>query len=111
MGPRPEHVDAPYGGEDRRKQFRHEVRWWAQIEVGVQRSACCVFDLSQTGAKVRVAVPLVAQESVRLVISPFGAFESEFMWSQDGVVGIRFAEGEHHRVSKLISSALIELPT
>ena len=31
------------------------------IEVGAQRSACCVFDLSQTGAKVRVAGPLVAQ--------------------------------------------------
>jgi hypothetical protein len=110
MGSRPEHLSAPYGGEDRRKQFRHEVRWWAQIEVGADRFACCVFDLSQTGAKARVAKLLIAQELVRLQMMPFGGFDGEVMWSRDGVVGIRFANEENRRVARLISSALNELP-
>ena len=110
MGSRPEHLPAPFRGEDRRKQFRHEVRWWGQLEIGTDCLACCVFDLSQSGAKVRVARPLTACESVRLRMTPFGGFEGEVVWSRDGVAGIRFADEEHDRVIRLIASALNELP-
>jgi hypothetical protein len=110
MESKPEPLTTPSGGQDRREQFRHEVRRWARIEVGADGFACCVFDLSANGAKVRAAKLLIVQELVRLVMIPFGSFEGEVMWLRDGVVGIRFADGAHHRVAKLIASALNELP-
>ena len=85
-------------------------RWWAQIEVGTDRFACSVFDLSLSGAKVRVAQPIIAKELVRLALPPFGGFEGEVMWSRDGVVGIRFADGEYHRIANLIANGLNHLP-
>jgi hypothetical protein len=111
MGSRPEHQATPCGGEDRREHHRHEVRWWAQMEVGTDRFACSVSDLSQSGAKVRVAQPIIAKEPVRLGMPPYGGFEGEVVWTNDGVIGIRFADGEHHRVAKLIASKLNEIPT
>jgi hypothetical protein len=101
----------PRGGPDRRKHHRHEVRWWAEIEVGTDRFACSVSDLSQTGAKVRVAQPVFTREPVRLGIPPFGGFEGEVVWSSDGVIGIQFAAEEHHRIANLIASGLNKLPT
>jgi hypothetical protein len=80
------------------------------MEVGTDRFACSVSDLSQTGAKVRVAQPVFTREPVRLGIPPFGGFEGEVVWTNDGVIGIRFTDGEHPRVAKLIASRLNELP-
>jgi PilZ domain-containing protein len=110
MGSRPEHLPAPFQGEDRRKQFRHEVRWWGQLEIGTDCVSCCVFDLSHSGAKVRVARPLTAREPVRLQMTPFGDFGGEVVWSRDGVAGIQFADAERDRVTRLIGSMLIKLP-
>jgi hypothetical protein len=110
MGSRPEHRAIPSGGGDRRKHHRHEVTWWGQVEVGTDRFACSVSDLSQSGAKIRVAQSMVAKEPVRLGLPPYGGFEGEVVWTNDGVIGIRFDDGEHHRVAKLIASKLNEIP-
>jgi hypothetical protein len=110
MGPRPEQQATPSGDADRRKDHRHEVSWWGQMEVGTDRFACSVSDLSQSGAKVRVAQPIIAKEPVRLGMPPFGGFEGEVVWINDGVVGIQFADGEHHRIAKLTASKLNEIP-
>jgi hypothetical protein len=111
MESRPKPPSTPSGGEDRREDHRHEVRWWAQMEVGADRFACIVFDLSQSGAKVRVARSVIAKELVRLGMPPFGGFEGTVVWSSDGVIGIQFAAEEHHRVAKLIANGLNTLPT
>lgn len=111
MGSRPEHQATPRDGEDRRKHYRHKVRWWGQIEVGTERFACTVSDLSRSGARVCVAQPVIAMELVRLEMPPFGDFEGKVVWSSDGVVGIEFAAEEHHRVAKLVASGLNKLPT
>jgi hypothetical protein len=110
MGSRPEHRAIPSGGGDRRKHHRHEVTWWGQVEVGTDRFACSVSDLSQSGAKIRVAQAMIANEPVRLGLPPYGGFEGEVVWTNDGVIGIRFAAEEHHRVAKLIASGLNKLP-
>jgi hypothetical protein len=80
------------------------------MEVGTDRFACTVSDLSQRGAKVCVTQPVIAMELVRLELPPFGDFEGQVAWSSDGVVGIQFAAAEHHRVAKLIASGLNTLP-
>jgi hypothetical protein len=110
MGLRPEYCITPCGADDRRKDHRHEVRWWAQMEVGTDRFACSIFDLSHSGARLRAVQPVVAKEPVRLGIPPFGGFEGEVVWSSDGVVGIKFAAEEHHRIAKVIASRLNEAP-
>ena len=110
MRSRPEHQAIPAREEDRRKYRRHEVSWWGQTEVGTDRFACSVSDLSQSGAKVRVAQPIVAKEPVRLGMPPYGGFEGEVVWTNDGIVGIQFAAEERHRVAKLIASRLNEIP-
>ena len=110
MDSRPEHQSTPFTGENRREDHRHAVRWWAQMEVGTDHFACYVFDLSQSGAKVRVTQPVIAKELVRLGMPPFGGFEGEVVWSSDGVIEVQFAAEEHHRVAKLIASGLNKLP-
>lgn len=100
----------PRGGQDRRKHYRREVRWWAQIEVGTDRYACTVSELSRSGARVRVAERAIAMEPVKLAMPPFGDFQGKVVWSSDGVAGIQFAAEEDHRVAKLIASGLNKLP-
>jgi hypothetical protein len=106
----PERRRTPHSGEDRRKHYRREVRWWAQIEVGTDRFACSVSELSQSGARVCVAQRVTPMELVRLEMPPFGDFRGKIVWSSDGVVGIQFAAEEDHRVAKLIASGLNKLP-
>jgi hypothetical protein len=110
MGSRLEDQAIPSGGGDRRKHHRYEVTWWGQVEVGTDRFACSVSDLSQSGAKARVARPMIGKEPVRLGIPPFGGFEGEVVWTNGGVIGIRFVAEEHHRLAKLIASKLNEIP-
>jgi hypothetical protein len=56
----PERLAAAYGGEERRKQFRHEVRWWAQIEIALrvlrirsvaERSECACLQASECAGR------------------------------------------------------------
>jgi hypothetical protein len=110
VGSSPEHQATPRSGENRRKHYRHKVRWWAQIEVGTERFPCTVSELSQSGARVSVAQPVLAMERVRLELPPFGDFDGKVAWSSDGVVGIQFAAEAHYRVAKLIASGLNKLP-
>ena len=110
MTSRSEHRAVPRGGEDRRSDYRLKVRWWAQIVVGMDRFPCTISDLSQGGARARVAQPVITMEPVRLQMPPFGDFEGRIVWSSDGVIGIQFAAEEHRRVAKLIASGLNKLP-
>jgi hypothetical protein len=107
---RTEHRAAPRSEEDRRAHYRLKVRWWAQIEVGMDRFPCTISDLSQGGARARVAQPVITMDPVRLQMPPFGDFEGRIVWSNDGIIGIQFAPEEHRRVAKLIASGLNKLP-
>jgi hypothetical protein len=110
VGSRPERRTTPHGGEDRRKHYRREVRWWGQIEVGTDRYACTVSELSRSGARVCVTQRAIAMEPVKLEMPPFGDFRGKVVWSSDGVVGIQFAAEEDDRVARLIASGLNRLP-
>jgi hypothetical protein len=58
-----------------------------------------IFDLSSSGAKVRLRKSLL--KSVVLNIMPFGSFEGEIVWSDDEFIGIKFDE-DHKAVINLI---------
>jgi hypothetical protein len=100
----------PREPENRRKHHRLKVLWWGQIDLGAKRLSCSVFDLSPGGARVRFAHAFSQQQPARLAMPPFGEFEGEVVWVEDGLAGIRFAEAERDRVARIIACRLNEAP-
>jgi hypothetical protein len=100
----------PREPENRRKHHRLKVLWWGQIDIGTKRLSCSVFDLSPGGARVRLAHAFSPQQPARLAMPPFGEFEGEVVWVEDGLAGIQFAEAERDRVARIIASRLNEAP-
>jgi hypothetical protein len=47
----------------------------------------------------------------QLAADELAGFGGKVVWTNDRVIGIRFADGEHHRVAKLIASRVNEIPT
>jgi hypothetical protein len=101
---------SPREPENRRRNHRLKVLWWGQIDIGTKRLACSVFDLSPGGARVRLPHAFSSQQPARLAMPPFGEFEGEVIWVEDGLAGIQFAETERDRVARIIASRLNEAP-
>jgi len=101
--------EAPQPG-NRRQHHRLKVLWWGQIDIGAKRLSCSVFDLSPGGARVRLAHAFSAQQPARLSMPPYGEFDGELAWVEDGLAGIQFAEAERDRVARIVASRLNELP-
>ncbi len=111
MGPRAnlaEGCSRPLG--NRRQHHRLKVLWWAQIDIGAKRLSCSVFDLSPGGARVRLPHVFSAQQPARLTMPPYGEFDGELAWVEDGLAGIQFAQAERDRMARVIASRLNELP-
>src|SRR5690242_8840912 len=89
MGVQPEKKDqgAAIVG-NRRQHHRLKVLWWGQIEIGTKRLACSVFDLSPGGARVRLPHAFAPRQPARLMMPPFGQFEGEVAWVEDGLAGM-----------------------
>jgi hypothetical protein len=100
----------PEAQGERREHLRQKVLWWGQIDVGTERYACSVSDLSPGGAKIRLPQDISANQRVKLTMPPFGEFEGEVCWVEDAYIGIQFADIEHPRVAKVIASRLNETP-
>jgi hypothetical protein len=96
---------------ERREHLRQKVLWWGQIDVGTERYACSVSDLSPGGAKIRLPQDLATNQRIKLAMPPFGEFEGEVCWVNDACIGIQFADTEQSRVAKVIASRLNEIPT
>ena len=111
MGPQinPTEGGAPLPG-NRRQHHRLKVLWWGQIDIGSKQLSCSVFDLSPGGARVRLAHAFSAQQPARLTMPPYGQFDGELAWVEDGLAGIQFAQSERDRMARVIASRLNELP-
>lgn len=95
---------------NRRVDPRAKVRWWAQLEIGGDRFACNIFDISLGGAKLSIADPLPLRAPIRLLMPPFGHFTGEIAWQSGGVAGLEFSSKDHPRLAKLIDSVLANTP-
>jgi hypothetical protein len=95
---------------ERREHPRQKVLWWGQIDIGTERYACSVSDLSPGGAKIRLPQDIPANQRVKLTMPPFGEFEGEVAWVTEAYIGIQFADTEHPRVAAVIASRLNEIP-
>ena len=95
---------------DRQKHQRFPVLWWGQIEVGIDRQACLIYDLSVGGAKVRTSRRGTVGQPVSLVMPPFGGFKGKVVWTRDRRIGVQFADDEYDCVAGLIASRLKDAP-
>jgi hypothetical protein len=86
------------------------VLWWGELASATDQTPCSVFDLSPDAATARIRRRVEAREQVQLAMPPYGSFAGEIAWARDGLVGIRFAAEERHRLAKLIASPLNEAP-
>lgn len=94
---KPENLLELIGEEDEQEELRgtprrHLVRT-GELEVGGDRFACFIIDLSKKGTKIRTLEPLeLQQSSVRLHMPEIGTFDAEVRWIRNTEIGLQLQE-------------------
>lgn len=78
-------------GSERRRHPRRAVIWMGSLRVGEWTFACRVLDLSLTGARIRLALPLKRGAEVTLSVPRCGDIPAEVAWHKDDKLGINFS--------------------
>ena len=78
--------------EDSRASSRHALRLRANLRSESEVCQGEVVDLSRDGAKVVTDRTWSIGEEVRLTMDLLGSCRGHVIWSQDGAIGIRFAD-------------------
>ena len=81
-----------------------------EVSIGAGTHACAIYEISMSGAKIRVKdVDLVAViaplDEVVLGISGFGGFGGEIAWTDDDYLAIRFLENYKTMISLILEDA------
>jgi len=84
---------------ERRHNERFPLTLKAEITLGEGDMEAQIYDLSPTGAKLRLKKNLL--KSIVLSIPPFGVFEGEVAWTDEEFIGIKFNE-DHKAIVNLI---------
>ncbi len=75
--------------EEKRDGPRSRLVQTGELEVGDEKFACFVVDLSKKGTKIRTLEPLEFElSSVRLHISEVGVFDAEVRWVKGTEIGL-----------------------
>jgi len=75
--------------EEKRHDTRTHVVRTGELEVGGDKFACFIVDLSRKGTKIRTLEPLEAELSlVKLHIAEIGVFEAEVRWVNGVEIGL-----------------------
>jgi hypothetical protein len=69
--------------------------------IGDAAIDCEIVNISIGGAQIRVRRTLTRGQIIVLDIDPFGTFETEVRWYDDGDVGVKF-KGDQAKVSELV---------
>lgn len=77
--------------KDRRNHPRRSVIWLGTLKVGEFSFPCRVLDLSLTGARIRLALPLKNGTVVTLSISRCGDLPAEIAWYEEDTLGLTFS--------------------
>jgi len=75
---------------ERRQHPRRPVLWRARLEAGAYSFDCGVFNMSLSGARLRLALPLKRGAEVTVLISQFWLIPARVVWHKDDQVGIKF---------------------
>lgn len=76
--------------KDRRRHPRRSVIWLGTLKVGEFDFPCRVLDLSLTGARIRLSLPLKKGASVILSISRCGDLPAHIAWHKEDKIGLDF---------------------
>jgi hypothetical protein len=85
--------------QERRQNERFPLTLKAEISFGEGELDAKIYDLSSSGAKLRLNKSLL--KSIVLNIPPFGVFEGEIAWTDEEYIGIKFNE-DHKAIVNLI---------
>jgi len=77
---------------ERRRARRKPVMWAARLETEDGAVACAAFDISLSGARLRLDAPVALHRPVLLVFDRFGGLRAEPIWRRGKILGLRFGE-------------------
>lgn len=78
---------------DRRAHGRKQVNVLATLMKGSEILSCHIVELSDAGARVKLANEEAAVEGrARLVSAEYGTIETEIVWQKGALVGLRFVD-------------------
>jgi hypothetical protein len=94
-------MKAPTNSADTRKHDRKDVLFAARMLIGDAANECEIVNISFGGAQIRARRTLTKGQAIVLDIDPFGKFDAEVRWYDDGEAGVKF-KGDPAKVSELV---------
>lgn len=95
--------------ETRRRFVRQKVLLKAVLDTGTYEFECVAYDLSLSGVRVKLDLPLAAECEVWLLVKDSPHVPAKVAWSKDGFVGLEFSLSAN-RVSEALGTVGSQLP-
>lgn len=102
---RPIRVADEASAKEQRRHIRKRVLWTARLETKDGALDCIILNVSRSGAKLRLTVPPLLLQPVKLVMESYGTLPAEIVWQQADNMGIRF-DADPDEVAKILGDAL-----
>ncbi len=83
-------VNKEDSGEVRRRFARQHVLLKAVLDTGVYEFECVAYDLSLTGVRVKLDLPLKTECEVWLMVKDCPHIPAKVAWTREGYVGLKF---------------------
>lgn len=71
---------------------RRSVLFKGRLGVNAFDFPCTVVDISLSGTRIKLDLPLATGAGVKLAFNGLGAFPAHVVWAKDGFLGLRFVE-------------------
>ncbi len=109
-------ADQEQGGQEKRRHHRQRVLWNARLCIGDPEDgagdggyelACRVLNMSLSGARIQISLPLRDGAEVTLRLPRYGDLPARVAWYRDGYLGLAFRIDESD-VLRLIGRDAVE---
>ena len=101
---------APEVSEEVRRKFnRQHVLLKAILDTGNYEFECVAYDISLTGIRLKLDLPLKTECEVWLMVKDSPHISATVAWSKDGFIGLKFTLSPA-QVSNLLGSVGARLP-
>lgn len=77
--------------ETRRRIVRQKVLLKAILDTGVYEFECVAYDISLSGIKVKLNLPLQTECEVWLLVKDSPHIPARVAWAKDGFIGLEFS--------------------
>lgn len=102
-------VDKEVNKETRRGIGRQHVLLKAMLDTGEYEFECVAYDLSLTGIRVKLDLPLKTECEVWLMVKDSPHIPAKVAWAKDGYVGLQFSLPKG-QVSQMLGNVAARLP-